>query len=66
VGRVAPEDTEKLEFAFLSKEDKEVNGSIMIHIRGHKSLKLNYHAKPIIPKVVIEEEEFNFDEITFG
>jgi hypothetical protein len=44
----------------LSKDEKEFNSEITVHIRGGKPLKIPVHANAMIPDVKIEEDIFDF------
>ena len=46
------------------REQKQINGIILLLVRGGKTLPVTVKANVIVPNVVIEEEAFDFGVIT--
>jgi hypothetical protein len=66
-GRVLPDNTEKLEVTYCSKQPDELRSKdFQIKIRGSKSINVPVSAKTIIPKLLIYEGEFDFGTVTYG
>jgi len=66
-GRVLPDNTEKLEVTYCSKQHEEIRSKdFVIKIRGSKSIIVPVSAKTIIPKLMIYENEFDFGTVTYG
>ena len=66
-GRVLPDNTEKLEVTYCSKQPDELRSKdFVIKIRGSKSINVPVSAKTIIPKLLIYEAEFDFGTVTYG
>ncbi len=49
---------------FFSKEEQEIKGEIVVNIRGGKTLRLPFCVITILPEIVVEEDKFDFGNIT--
>ncbi|EGR30900.1 hypothetical protein IMG5_121460 [Ichthyophthirius multifiliis] len=63
-GRIGPDESKEITVTFLCKEEKEIKGEISVLIRGGKILKAPFYAEVIIPQVMIQEEYFDFGNLT--
>ena len=67
IGKINPEDIQKFEIEFYSKKAIEFkNHEIEILVRGSKKIRLCFSVTTISPDIVIEEDCFDFQTITFG
>ncbi|CAD8106047.1 unnamed protein product [Paramecium primaurelia] len=63
-GKILSEETKDIQVKFFSKEEKSIKGEIVIQIRGGKIMNIPFSATSIIPKVEIEQDIFEFGNVT--
>lgn len=63
-GRIGPDDSREISVTLLCSQEKVIKGDIVVLIRGGRVLKIPFSAKTIIPLVSIEEDIFDFGNIT--
>ncbi|CAD8117028.1 unnamed protein product [Paramecium sonneborni] len=63
-GRIHSDESKDIQVKFFSKEEKTIKGEIVIQIRGGKLLIIPFQAQSIIPKIEIEQMNFEFGNVT--
>ncbi|KAL4498636.1 hypothetical protein ABPG72_019754 [Tetrahymena utriculariae] len=63
-GKIGSDDTKVLNLKFSSKKECNIKGDIVILIRGGKTLKLPFSVQTIIPDIQINQDKFDFGNIT--
>lgn len=62
--RVHMNEDQAVSMTIACREQKQINGIILLLVRGGKTLPVTVKANVIVPNVVIEEEAFDFGVIT--
>lgn len=66
-GKICPDDVHKIDFEFcINKKIDYRSHEIQILVRGLGTLKVFLTVNTIVPKIEIEQPNFNFEKVTFG